>query len=171
MFSLGRVTAYLVIIFFALLFGQASLRRLISQSSSTVYVVLGSFLLITGIAVVYGKNMGYPWCRLLGNKLFTKGGLGAVVLGLFTGLLPCLPFLGVLAYLLAVAGSFWQGMVLGVAFCAGTVVSPLLFIAMGAAFIPGILNNQDRALRVFRRVCGILLCSIGGYFLIISFRW
>ena len=87
--------------------------------------------------------------------------LGPVMLGLTVGIMPCLPFLGVLTYIALRATNLWQGAFYGLAFGMGEFISPLIPLGVLASVLPAGLIKNTGVYGFFSRLCGVILFLIG----------
>jgi len=83
------------------------------------------------------------------------------LLGFLVGFAPCLPLLGVLAYIAFHAQGFAQGALLGLAFGAGTLLSPLILFGSLAGAISPVLLKKPIVYNIFSRLCGLILMYFG----------
>jgi sulfite exporter TauE/SafE len=123
----------------------------------------GIFIILLGLLIAIGKGIENPLCRYLQKQTLENSTKSMVILGIILGLSPCLPLLAVLTEIMFIAEKFYQGFLYGLAFGAGTVISPLLLLGAAAPLIPGKLLNSNRAARIFNKLCGILLIGMGLY--------
>lgn len=188
-FMLVRMTVYGIFGLLAGLIGRAIVGQLI-QFEPQMVLVGGGFIAFLGLYIIFNKNELHR-CRLTSSKRgatatgdagetcgsghrkqnmlasssrhssISDGGKGSALLGLFTGVLPCLPLLGVLAFIALYAQDLWQGAFYGMAFGSGKLISPLIPLAMLAGAAPALLRRYNRVLRYFTRLCGVVLLFIG----------
>jgi sulfite exporter TauE/SafE len=89
------------------------------------------------------------------------GELSAVGMGLLIGLVPCPPLIALLVFAAAM-GSASTGLVLGLLFGLGTLVSPIIVIAAAAGWFSDRVAKEAPAMRFgVRRVAGALLVLLG----------
>jgi sulfite exporter TauE/SafE len=102
------------------------------------------------------------YCRVAACRLAQRAGIrGSALLGLFAGILPCLPLLGVLTFTALYARDLWEGAFYGLAFGAGKLFSPLIVLGMLAGSAPALLSRYGRAFSYFAKLCGVVLIVIG----------
>jgi len=130
--------------------------------TSIVWIIGSAFIILIGILLAAGKIVDNPLCRLL-NKGIVSSTKSMVVLGILIGISPCLPLLAVLLEIAILSEKIWVGAIYGFAFGIGTVLSPLLILGALAPVIPATFFKGEKAQRIFRIVCGILLILVGLY--------
>lgn len=89
------------------------------------------------------------------------GEISAAGMGLLIGLVPCPPLIALLVFSAAV-GSAGTGLVLGLLFGIGTVISPIIIIAaMAGWFSDRIAKEAPTLTRGVQRVAGLMLVVLG----------
>ena len=89
------------------------------------------------------------------------GEMSAVGMGLLIGLVPCPPLIALLVFSAAV-GSAATGMVLGLLFGIGTIISPIIVIAAAAGWFSDRIALEAPAMRFgMRRAAGVMLVLLG----------
>jgi cytochrome c-type biogenesis protein len=89
------------------------------------------------------------------------GELSAASMGLLIGLVPCPPLIALLVFA-ATSGSAVTGLVLGLLFGLGTVISPIIIIAgMAGWFSDRIAREAPTLTRGVQRVAGLMLVLLG----------
>ena len=121
----------------------------------------GGLLCAFGVVVSMGRNTGWAWCDRL-HGLCARDKIAApAVMGAAIGLLPCLPFLGVLVLIAAEARGWHEGVFLGLAFGLGKTISPILPLGLLAGALPERLIKGKSGLSLFRRLGGAVLAIAG----------
>ncbi len=142
------------------LFGRLLTERFY-QFGYLIYLFGGLFISLIGILVFFGKEPGHYLCQILRKKIVDDSIKTPIMLGLIVGVLPCLPVLGVLAYIALEAESASQGTFYGLAFGAGKFVSPLIPLGVLASVLPSALFRSKKIFTFFRWLCGVMLIFIG----------
>jgi sulfite exporter TauE/SafE len=89
------------------------------------------------------------------------GELSATAMGLLIGLVPCPPLIALLVFSAAV-GSAGTGLVLGLLFGIGTLVSPIIIVAGMAGWFSERIEREAPLLRpTVMRVAGLMLVVLG----------
>jgi cytochrome c biogenesis protein CcdA len=159
-FSFARLSIYGALGLLAGLLGQAIIEQLL-QFELQIMVGGGILIASLGLYIFLRKNETSP-CQAAGCESARRAGIrGPALLGVFAGVLPCLPLLGVLTFTALYAQDLWQGAFYGLAFGAGKLFSPLIVLGMLAGSAPALLNRYGRAFSYFTRLCGIVLILIG----------
>lgn len=159
-FCLTRLAGHIFLGFLAGLSGALAVQRF-AQSKNIFFLSGGLFISFLGIIITSGKGVNLGICRFLSERVVNKTALAPAALGLTSGILPCLPLLGVLAYIALRAQNPLQGTFYGLAFGLGTLFSPLIPLGMLTALIPQKLIKAQRTYKLFTRACGLILLIIG----------
>ena len=88
-------------------------------------------------------------------------GIQPAVLGLIVGLLPCAPLLAALSYIGLVSFSWQRCIIYSLVFGLGTLISPLILLALGAGVVPRLLLNKPGISRALRLICGLIIMFLG----------
>jgi hypothetical protein len=167
-FSLGRLLSTILLGFLAGFAGAALFQRFYWEISGYIlWSITGLFIIFLGFMVCIGMHSKLKICNILGNVTAQRDRNSVMLLGVLVGLLPCVPFLGVLSYITMVSTDYYHGIFMGAAFGIGVIMSPLIFASMVAGAIPGlkIFQNSNRVM-VFQRICGAVLMILGAHILI-----
>jgi thiol:disulfide interchange protein DsbD len=160
-FSLGRAMVY-VGLAAAVSFGyQMGEEFLGSGFYRVAHLGAGAFIAFTGLLLCAGKGMPQRLaCRM--RELFLARDKKTVFLfGIAMGLLPCYPLISALSYIGLASNGVAAGVLFGLAFAAGTALSPLLLLSAFAGLIPKALGQRERAYAVFNFICGAVVFLLG----------
>jgi cytochrome c biogenesis protein CcdA len=162
-FSASRFLSTVLLGFTAAFAGTELLRRFYWEAPGyIIWLLTGLFIIFLGITVFIAKGFGFGLCNVF--RLFLKKGdtANTVILGIFMGLLPCIPLIGVLSYITMTARHYVDGIFMSAAFSLGTIISPLAFGSMAAGALPGIIfSNKPKRILLWRRLCGLILIFFG----------
>jgi sulfite exporter TauE/SafE len=105
------------------------------------------------------------WIQRIWHRIEPREGNGgegsAVAMGLLIGLVPCPPLIALLVFAAAV-GSAYTGLVLGLLFGIGTVISPIIIIAAAAGWFSDRIAKEAPLMRIsVRRFAGLMLVLLG----------
>jgi sulfite exporter TauE/SafE len=156
-FTSARLTAYVLL---GLLVGISSeLTGQLVSDKSAVYIQRfgGVFLCMLGLVIIMDKDYHLPLCRILQRQFLSRSGVSMFILGFITGVLPCLPLLGVLSYIALTAKTPVMGAFYGLAFGVGNSLSPLIPLGILAGIIPKAFEER----KIIIRICGFLLIFAG----------
>ncbi len=168
-FSFSRLVSYSVLGLLAGLFGGL-ISIWLRQFDYVIFLIGGMFVSLLGILIIFGKTYQSHLCQKNSNHNFTgKGIKGPIMLGLFAGILPCLPLLAVLSYIALRAADLWQGAFYGMAFGSGKIISPLIPLGVLASILPAKLIKKHKLFTFFSRICGVILLIIGINLIIYQF--
>ncbi|MCL0095823.1 sulfite exporter TauE/SafE family protein [Dehalococcoidia bacterium] len=154
-FSIARLAIYGALGLLAGLAGRAIIEHLL-QFELQIMVAGGVLIASLGLYIFLRKNETSH--RRCAHRADIRG---SALLGLFAGILPCLPLLGVLTFTALYAQDVWQGAFYGLAFGAGKLFSPLIVLGMLAGSVPALLTRYGRAFSYFTKLCGAVLILIG----------
>ena len=160
-FSLSRTAVYAVLGLLFFFFGQLAAEQFFSAYRGYIFIAAGIFIIMTGLLVVLGKGPHNRLCDRLAGSLVRKGNKAVILIGLVTGISPCLPLLSVLSYIGLVSRSWQSSLLYGLLFGLGTTFSVLFILVISCGLIPGFLKNRPRILSVINRVCGLILVVLG----------
>lgn len=165
-FLFVRMAIYGVMGLLAGLLGRIFIEQLL-QFERSIMIIGGLVVTSIGLYIIFWrKRSGH--CRAGSRRSVPGGANGAAILGLCTGILPCLPLLGAITYIALHAQYPWQGALYGLAFGMGKLISPLIPLGMMAATAPVLLARYSRVLSGFAKLCGIVLFFIGARLVIIN---
>lgn len=160
LFSFSRILVYLAFGLLVFLFGEVT-QRAFGTLARYIFLVAGIFIAAIGIFITLGKNPAHRLCQKA-QQVFLKNDSKTILLfGVFTGVLPCAPLVTVLAYVGLVSRHWLDSLFYSLAFGLGTLVSPLLLLAMFSGLIPRLLAKQDKFYRLFNLVCGLIIVFLG----------
>jgi hypothetical protein len=164
-FSAGRILSYIFLSVAATVCAGFVTRHFYRYRISAVaYIVLGIVLLYTAFLVLRGSHACAPGEYIQGKQgSITK--ISLFLSGLLVAGAPCLSLFGILSYIGMTAKNAAQASLLGLAFGAGTLLSPLFLFSMGVGFFAKTMRAHGKAFFVLRMVCGALL-SAASLFLI-----
>lgn len=159
-FSFVRLTAYILLGLLAGMLGEL-LTRGLHQFEYLIFFTGGLFISLLGLLIIFGRDYHHHLCQVLRSYAVDNKIKGPIMLGLIVGILPCLPLLGVLAYITLEAQNLWQGAFYGLAFGMGKLISPLIPLSILASALPAGLIKNPRIYGFFSRLCGFILFLIG----------
>lgn len=149
-FSLGRVLSYMLLGALTGFLGYV-LTQFISKR------ILGIFLIILGILLFFKIQNK---CILKSKIKITSSSI-ALGTGFIYGLAPCQPLIALLG-LTAASSSAITGLIMGIAFGIGTIVSPILVLGL----FSGWFAKQKEFKEIIPYVSGIFLIIIGIIYII-----
>lgn len=158
-FSFARLVTYGLLGFLAGLFGRLLTEQL-HQFDYLFFLVGGMLISLLGLLIILGKEPRSHLCQVLRRQIVDNSIKGPILLGLSLGLSPCLPLLGVLAYIALKTQNLWQGAFYGLAFGIGKLISPLIPLGVLASAFSKLIKSQ-RIYSFFSRLCGFILFLIG----------
>jgi sulfite exporter TauE/SafE len=140
-FSGGRLLSYaawgLVCVLAAAFFQSEAL----SRYDQGIYLVLGGFIVLLGLATLLGKNSLFQKaCEAIHRGDVRNVG----VAGFLAGLSPCLPLIGILNYVAIISKSPLEAMFFSFVFGLGTVVSPLAVLVVLSGRISETLSQNKK---------------------------
>ncbi|MCK9594702.1 MAG: sulfite exporter TauE/SafE family protein [Candidatus Omnitrophica bacterium] len=160
-FSLSRIAVYGILGLLFFYFGQLAAEEFFSAYRGYIFIAAGIFISVTGFLVILGKGPHNRLCDRLSGSLIHKGNKAIVLIGLVTGVSPCLPLLSVLSYIGLVSKSWQSSLFYGFLFGLGTTFSVLFILSVSCGLIPGFLKGRPGILSVINRVCGLILVLLG----------
>ncbi len=112
----------------------------------------GSFLVVLlgmGIYILLRKNASSCYASKTVQRNF-------FLLGIFVGLAPCIPLLGILMQILLITERFYEPFIYSIAFGLGTLLNPLWLILWGVAEVKDKLLNKT-LITALQRLIGAFL--------------
>lgn len=124
------------------------------------YLGTGIFVLLLGIIMILGRTRFF-FCRLLHRETIERSTKSMVLLGILIGVSPCPPLIGVLTTIAVEAKGPFMGTFWGLSFGLGTVISPLIILALVAGGLGKLLSLKPILHQVASRICGLFLIYFG----------
>lgn len=160
LFSFVRLIIYISLGVLAGIFGKF-LVDFFHQKKDILFVAGGVFIAFLGTLIVFEKNPQHQICKVLKKNISRGKYFDVVLLAFVISILPCIPFLGVLAYIVLQAENFIKGGIMGLSFGLGVAFSQIiLFIPVVSIFSTKIIKHKG-AQNVLKFICGFLLFFIG----------
>jgi sulfite exporter TauE/SafE len=160
-FLSGRLSAYIMLGFFAGLSG-AALRAFTSSGFSTYLQPMAGAVTIFFALLILLNRDGKECCQAGRGRLLDLGGLFSF--GLLIGLSPCAPLLALLFDIVLMSKSAIDGALYALSFGLGTFISGAITIGIVAGLITRIPANLIRSKAIsaaFKIACALLLAALG----------
>ncbi len=160
-FSASRVVIYGLLGLLASSIGYFLTEVISSPKFNLIkYLGAGIFVLLLGMIMILGRTR-FPFCRLLHKETIEKSAKSMILLGILIGVSPCLPLLGALTTIAGLAKGPFVGAFWGLSFGLGTVISPLIILALVAGSLGKLLSLKPIFYQTFSRLCGCFLIYFG----------
>jgi thioredoxin:protein disulfide reductase len=167
LFSLARIAVYAVLGVSVFLAGKMIAAYWLREFSGYIFAAAGIFLIVLGILMALGKHVKFKSCEFLHRNLIQNDMKSAIALGVIMGIAPCGPLFALFGYLGLIAKTWMQALIFALSFGAGTLVSPLLLIAVAAGLFPHFLLRQPPVYhKILSVVCGLIIIVFGVQLLI-----
>ncbi|MBN1405597.1 MAG: sulfite exporter TauE/SafE family protein [Candidatus Omnitrophica bacterium] len=168
LFSASRIFVYALLGMSAGLIGSSLYQGYYWQKSSfVIWIIGGLFICLLGLLVVIGKNTHSKYCLKMQDVFLNKDKKSIIILGLVIGLFPCIPLIGIISYISMISVRFYQGIVLMLCFGLGTIISPLIFLSLGAGLVTKLKILRNENIYVWlQKAAGIVLFSLGVHILV-----
>lgn len=161
-FSLSRVAAYCILaaaIFYA---GAHIFERSFARYEPYLLAGGGVFIVLIGVATALGVNVGIPFLKICRCAVLEHDAKNLIAFGFIVGLLPCGPLLAIFSYIGLVSKTWETSCAYGLVFGMGTIVSPLLALAIFAGLLRNLKPAPEMMLRrLLNAVCGCVLVIYG----------
>ncbi len=164
-FSLSRAFICVLLGTLAGFFGEI-LTTTLDKYSLTIYIIGGTFISLSGILILLGKNPNLHFCQISRKYTVENDVRSSIILGIIIGLLPCTPLLGILVYIGLVSKDLWQGALLGLSFGVGTMISPLIIFGILVSSLPKKIIKSPKTFEIFKKICGFLLFLFGVHLIV-----
>ena len=162
LFSSGRIFVYLFLSLALFFFGRLAVENVFFRRfSKYIFILSAAFLVFIGAALATGGER-LKFCRPFYSNFIEKDKKSAFLLGFFAGLIPCAPLFAVFSYAGLISRSLGLAFVSSLSFGLGTILSPLLLMALMAGAIPGFLLKRSKAAEAaFNLICGLIIVLLG----------
>lgn len=162
-FSLTRVGVYFLLGGLIGFFGENVLRGILQGRFLGYFFAGGGFwVVVTGLFLALRKTEGDTACGRWHRLVLSGGTKNIVLFGLVTSLSVCWPLWAVLGYIVLVADTWVKGVIFMAAFGLGTVLSPVLLLALGlAGRVEVLTKGRQRWLGRIRFLAGMALVYLG----------
>ena len=161
-FSFFRIAVYLVLSIAVFFFGKTAAESIRGSLADYMLIIAGFLLIIFGFYFIYGKRLEIKPFNYIYRFIIKGDSKNLAVLGIVAGLLPCAPFMAVLAYIGLVSNTLHQNLIYTLSFGIGTMISALLLVASAAGFIPVIIKNKKEIYsRIVRIASGVVIIFLG----------
>lgn len=157
-FSLFRLISYMIIGALCGAFSGILKSGIFIGYLNVVHIILGIFVLTAGMLTgIIKEPLNSKYC-----SFFSKGNLkNAGILGLLAGFSPCLPFLGILNYIIIISRSPFEGLLYAFIFGLGTVISPVILLAGLSGKLASSFSNSNKIKTLIRVLSSLLLIYLG----------
>ncbi len=161
-FSLSRIFAYLILGILVGLFSQAILSSIYQKAILRyLFILAGFFVALIGILMLFDRLPKLKLCESLKKTFIQKSTKSMILFGLLVGFLPCVPLLGILTYVVLISKDVLKSVFYCFSFGLGTLVSPLIIMAVCASFIYKLLGSQERVYYIFSKICAVIILLLG----------
>lgn len=157
-FSSAKLVSYMVIGALCGVFSGILKSSFFTDYLNIVNITLGFFVLLIGVLTIISKEpLGSKYC-----SFFSKGNLrNASILGLLAGFSPCLPFLGILNYIIVISHSSLEGLLYAFAFGLGTSISPVILLVGLSGKLAGNFSGNNKITSLIRIISSFVLIYLG----------
>lgn len=157
-FSSGKLVSYMIIGALCGVFSGILKSGFFLGYFNIVNITLGFFVLFIGILTIITREpLSSKYC-----SFFSKGNLrNASILGLLAGFSPCLPFLGILNYIIIISHSLLEGLFYAFIFGLGTSISPVILLVGLSGKLAGNFSNNNKIKILIRIVSSLILIYLG----------
>lgn len=160
-FSASRVVIYGILGLLASSIGYFLTEVISSPKLNLIkYLGAGIFVSLLGIIMLLSRTRFF-FCRLLHRETIERSTKSMILLGILIGVSPCLPLLGALTTIAGLAKGPFTGAFWGFSFGLGTVISPLIILALVAGGLGRLLSFKPILHQVASRLCGCFLIYFG----------
>ena len=140
-FSLGRLLIYAVFGAVFGLFGSLIISLQFSLPGSVIRAAGALYVIFLGLSMLFNARREKGLCTVRDRDVSNKN---MFVLGMFFGLMPCIPLTAILVQIAMFSDNIASGAIFGMVFGLGTVISPLLLLAGMAGYMNSFLKDPGR---------------------------
>jgi sulfite exporter TauE/SafE len=163
-FSLSRISTYLILAVSVFFLGRFTVEHLAADYSKYIAIVGGIFIVVVGVLVAFGQHLtlGLINLKRIEKFILKQDTKSMVLFGLITGFLPCAPLIVLLSLISLISRSWFNSLIYSFSFGLGTLISPLVLLVILAGLIPRFLSGY-RVLfyRFFNIACGLVIIFLG----------
>jgi sulfite exporter TauE/SafE len=139
----------------------------VSQYTNNIYLVLGVFIVVLGVATCLGvRELFGKTCAIVNQGNIRNVG----VAGLLVGFAPCLPLIGILNYVVLIAKNPMDAMLYLFVFGLGTILSPLVLLAALSGKFSQMISRSQKIKVIFQYACGAILILLGARIIVNTIR-
>ena len=161
LFSLSRIAVYLILGLLTFFLGRLIFERF-NYLFKFILSGAGAFIILLGLLMLLGKEIKLAPCAFLRRNILEKDRENIIILGVFTGLLPCAPLISALAYAGLIAKNGFENLLYTFSFGLGTAVSPLVILAALTGLLPNFIKQLKGSYgRIFNIICGLIMIILG----------
>lgn len=167
-FSLTRTFTYTALGAIAGIIGSSLYQSYYWQTQGyIIWFIGGIFICFLGGITIIGKDIHSKVCQRFYDIFIKKDIKSIIGLGVIIGLFPCAPLIGILSYISMISVYLYQGIILAFLFGLGTMISPLVFLSLGAGLLPKFNTLQNENIyKWFQRIAGVILFLLGLHILV-----
>ncbi len=157
-FSSAKLISYMIIGFLCGVFSGIFTSGVFVGYLNIINIILGIFILAVGILTIIAKEpLSNKYCLFL-----SKGNLkNASILGFLAGFSPCLPFLGILNYIIIISRSPIDGLIYAFVFGLGTTISPVILLIGLSGKLAGSFSGNEKVKMIIKVVSSLILIFLG----------
>jgi sulfite exporter TauE/SafE len=153
-FSLGRIIAYSILGLIAVAFvSTLGIQKNIFKQISGVIILL--------MLPIYDLAKGNKLCNFFQRYFGKNTKTNSFLLGVFIGLTPCAPLIGILTYIACKSDNVFYGFFNGFVFGSGTFFSPLIFLGLFSGFFSSYISKTGRFFLIFKIIANVVLIYFG----------
>lgn len=163
-FSLGRISVYLVLALLVFFLGEFAVDNLTGIYSRYIFILGGLFIIFVGALMLLGRHLKFGFLKLdkLQKFILERDIKSVFLFGLIIGLLPCAPLIAVLSYVGLISKNWYSSLSYGLSFGLGTFLSPLILLVMLTGLIPKLVAPKAAIYyRIFNIICGLIIIFLG----------
>jgi len=153
-FSSGRILTYMALGMLGFLGLSILEKHIVIRLQWIIVFILGGFILVLGISTLLIEGNK---CLSICKRIDGLRKWNLFFLGVLLGFLPCFPLIGILNYVVVVSKKILDSAVYAFVFGLGTIVSPLILIALGLDKLLSVDAWAKAFTKWVRMLCGVLL--------------
>lgn len=157
-FSAAKLLSYVIIGALCAIFANILNSVFFEKYIYGISIILGVFVLFIGLSILLPKQALFGrYCSFLHTGHIKNVG----VLGFLAGFSPCLPFLGILNYIIMVSNSPIQPIMYTFAFGLGTAISPILLLVAFSGKLAGDFSKYKLWGTIIKFISAFVLLFFG----------
>lgn len=161
-FSLSRVSAYLILALLIFFLGEFMIEQITEEYSKYIFILGGGFIIFVGMIMALGKHLDFGFLKRTEQVILERDIKSIVLFGLIIGFLPCAPLIAIFSYIGLISKTWLSSLMYSLSFGLGTTISPLILLIILTGLIPKLLINRAAIYyRVFNLICGLIIIFLG----------
>lgn len=156
MFIVAKTVTQVFLGIIIIVFGQSIIRTL-SYVKSEIFIIVGGLIILLGLVMIFTREK--VLCYFLPTEFLLKRKFEIYTLGIFMGLFPCLPKLGIFSSIAFSSKNALDGVKFMAIYTSGEILSLFVLLNILHLFITKIVTSKLRVITA--KIFGIIITVLG----------